>query len=251
MRRGGAGRWFGCAQRAHRQAVGVVAASFTHAAMARPSHCLPAIPCAQPTPSRRSSAQQPVEQAFRAYLPLADAIACSFHRRGHGLIELEDCRQVARMALWLGCSRLEDPLSAPAFLSRHIRGALLHHARDLGRAIRVPGRAQQCGDHGIPWVLTSLDAPASGTQEPLLEQLAAPGGSEPDALGGDGPLAQQLEALLEQLPAQQAAVLRLRFLQGRSLRQAGAELGLNAMAVSRAQGRALAALRLQLGVAAP
>ena len=223
MRRGGAGRWFGCAQRAHRQAVGVVAASFTHAAMARPSHCLPSIPCAQPTPSRRSSAQQPVEQAFRAYLPLADAIACSFHRRGHGLIELEDCRQVARMALWLGCSRLEDPLSAPAFLSRHIRGALLHHARDLGRAIRVPGRAQQCGDHGIPWVLTSLDAPASGTQEPLLEQL----------------------------PAQQAAVLRLRFLQGRSLRQAGAELGLNAMAVSRAQGRALAALRLQLGVAAP
>jgi DNA-directed RNA polymerase specialized sigma24 family protein len=77
---------------------------------------------------------------------------------------------------------------------------------------------------------TSLDAPAAGELS-LLEQL------------------------VEQLPAAQATALRLRVLEGLSLRAAAAQLQIGPMAVShrevrlatpRAQKKALAALRQQL-----
>ncbi len=43
----------------------------------------------------------PAELLFHQFHPLADSIARSFHYRGHRVIELDDCRQVAAMALWL------------------------------------------------------------------------------------------------------------------------------------------------------
>jgi len=181
------------------------------------------------------------DRLFRQFLSLADAIALGFHRRGHQLIELDDCRQVARMALWLACSRIEDPISAPAYLSRCIRGALLHHARDLGRAIRVPRREQEKRGSEIPWRLTSLDAPLPSGE--ALIDLVPDQASEAQ---GPSPEAQLLEGLLDQLPARQAAVLRLRHLQGLSCRQAAAELGVSAMAVCRDERRALAQLRAEL-----
>ena len=55
-----------------------------------------------------------------------------------------------------------------------------------------------------------------------------------------------VEQLVEQLPAAQATALRLTLLEGLSLRAAGLKLGLSAMAVQRAQKKAIAALRLQL-----
>ena len=182
------------------------------------------------------------DRLFRQFLSLADAIALGFHRRGHQLIELDDCRQVARMALWLACSRIEDPISAPAYLSRCIRGALLHHARDLGRAIRVPRREQEKSGADIPWRLTSLDAPLPSGE--ALIDLVPDQASEPQV--ASSPEAELLEGLLDQLPARQAAVLRLRHLQGLSCRQAAAELGVSAMAVCRDERRALAQLRSEL-----
>lgn len=76
------------------------------------------------------------------------------------MIELDDGRQVARMALWLACAGIEESISAPAYLARSVRGALLHHARDLGRAIRVPRREKEKTGARHPLVLTSVDAPA-------------------------------------------------------------------------------------------
>lgn len=183
----------------------------------------------------------PREQQFRAWLGLADSIADGFSRRGFGCIEREDARQVARMALWLALGRLEDPVSAGAYLSRCIRGELLHHARDLGRAIRVPARAQQQGGHGIPWVLESLDWPAPGCDEPLSATVAGAQGLDYDDLSED--TADAVMAALEGLPADQAAVLRLRYGQGLSLRAVGAELGFSAMAACRRERVALATLR--------
>lgn len=187
----------------------------------------------------------PREKQFGAWLGLADSIADGFSRRGFGCIEREDARQVARMALWLALGRLEDPISAGAYLSRCIRGELLHHARDLGRAIRVPARAQQRGGHGIPWVLESLDWPAPGCDEPLSATIAAAAadtqGLDIDDLG-EG-TADAVMAALEGLPADQAAVLRLRYGQGLSLRAVGAQLGFSAMAACRRERSALATLR--------
>ena len=56
-----------------------------------------------------------------------------------------------------------------------------------------------------------------------------------------------LEQLVDQLPAAQAAALRLTVLEGLSLRQAAERLEISSMSVQRAQKKAIAALRLQLG----
>jgi RNA polymerase sigma factor (sigma-70 family) len=184
----------------------------------------------------------PADALFQQFLPLADAIALGFHHKGGRLIELEDCRQVARMALWLSASRLEDPISAPAYLSRCIRGALLHHARDLGRTIRVPRSQQEKPGASHPWVLTSLDSPMPSGEGTLLDALAdeAP---EAESLSLE---AQQLSTLLDRLPARQAAVVRMRHLQGLGCREVGRALGVSAMSVSRDERKALAQLRQQL-----
>ncbi|MGL6134625.1 MAG: sigma-70 family RNA polymerase sigma factor [Prochlorococcaceae cyanobacterium] len=186
--------------------------------------------------------QSPVDALFQQFRPLAESIALGFHHKGGRLIELEDCRQVARMALWLAASRIEDPLSAPAYLSRSIRGALLHHARDLGRAIRVPRREQEKPGARHPWVLTSLDAPLPSGEGTFLDLVA-------DEAPQAAPLsaeAEGLEQLLDQLPARQAAVIRLRHLQGLSCREVGAQLGVSAMSICRDERKALAQLRQQL-----
>jgi DNA-directed RNA polymerase specialized sigma24 family protein len=54
------------------------------------------------------------------------------------------------------------------------------------------------------------------------------------------------EALLLRLPANEAAILRLRVLESRSLISIAAELGVSTMSVSRHEKAALAALREQL-----
>ena len=186
--------------------------------------------------------QSQADRLFRQFLSLADSIALGFHRRGGGLIELDDCRQVARMALWLAASRIEDPASAPAYLSRCIKGALLHHARDLGRTIRVSRRAQEKPGAEHPWRLMSLDAPLPSGEGTRLD-LVAEEAQEAQGLSAE---AQLLGGLLDQLPARQAAVVRLRHLQGLGCREVGRQLGISAMSVSRDERKALAQLRQAL-----
>ena len=183
--------------------------------------------------------QSPADALFHQFCPLADSIARGFHHRGCRLIELEDCRQVARMALWLACSRIEDPISAPAFLSRCIRGALLHHARDLGRTIRVPRREQEKPGTKHPWVLASLDAPLASGEGTLLD-LVADEAPQAERLSAE---VQELEQLLDQLPARQALVIRLRHLQGLGCREVADQLGISRTSVSRVEHQALGRLR--------
>ena len=196
--------------------------------------------------SLSSQSRQQKASALRArdalvleHLPLADAIASATARRLFPLVERDDLLQVAREALVRSAPRCRTGEPAEPYLRRCIQGALHHHLRDRGRLVRISRREHEKGT----WPLghRSLDlCPAGESEESLLDQLVAPAPASPE---GE---ALMLEQLVEQLPAAQAAALRLTVLEGLSLRAAGNLLGLSAMTVQRAQQRAIAALRQQL-----
>ena len=175
-----------------------------------------------------------VAERFREAVAIASATA----RRLFPLVEREDLIQVAREALVRSAPRCRAGEPAAPYLRRCISGALQHHLRDRVRLVRVPRRVHELGQ--CPLGHLSLDAAAEG-MGPLVEQLAAEAPHEPT---GPDPLA--LEALVEQLPAGQAAALRLTLINGLSLRAAADAMGISAMSVQRAQKKALIALRQQL-----
>ncbi len=177
---------------------------------------------------------------FQQFLPLADSIARGFAAKSQPLIEPEDARQVAQMQLWLSCHQVDEPTSAPAYLRRCIQGALLHHLRDHGRLVRVSRREHEKGSH--PWSHQSLDVMVPGAFSSALDLIEAPD-SAPEATG---PSAAEIEAMLDRLPASQAAVIRLHILQGHSLRQVAAELGISPMSAHRREKAGLASLRAEL-----
>jgi RNA polymerase sigma factor (sigma-70 family) len=72
-----------------------------------------------------------------------------------------------------------------------------------------------------------------------IDQLEAP--EQSGQPGGVG-----IEALLDRLPAGQAAIIRLSVLEGQSLRQIGHQLGISAMSVQRRRQAGLAALKAEL-----
>ena len=196
--------------------------------------------------SLSSQSRQQKASALRArdalvlqHLPLADAIASAAAHRLFPLVERDDLLQVARESLVRSAPRCRTGEPAEPYLRRCIQGALHHHLRDRGRLVRISRREHEKGT----WPLghRSLDlCPAGESEESLLDQLVAPAPASPE---GE---ALMLEQLVEQLPAAQAAALRLTVLEGLSLRAAGNLLGLSAMTVQRAQQRAIAALRQQL-----
>ncbi len=201
------------------------------------------------SPSRRRQPAQALSRtALKArnalvleHLPLADTIACVMARRMFPLVEREDLIQVAREALVRSAPRCRAGEPAAPYLRRCITGALQHHLRDRVRLVRMPRRLHEQGQ--CPLGHLSLDASSDG-ESSMLDQLAAPEAESPCGEAMDG-LA--LEQLVEQLPAAQATALRLTVLEGLSLRQAASRLEISCMSVQRAQKKALAALRQQLG----
>jgi RNA polymerase sigma factor (sigma-70 family) len=197
------------------------------------------------TAVRRSALERPASYSRRdavvqQFLSLADALARRFQQRFAGLIELDDARQVARYELIHAASCVKPGCcTSAAYLKTRIQGALQHYLRDHGRLVRVSRREHEKGIH--PWGHQSLDAHGAD-ERPFLDKLASPESDEPasEGLGGSA------EALLQRLPANEAAILRLRVLESRSLRSIAAELGVSTMTVSRHEKAALAALREQL-----
>ncbi|MCP9916237.1 sigma-70 family RNA polymerase sigma factor [Cyanobium sp. ATX 6F1] len=186
------------------------------------------------------SPQRHRDQLVLDHLALADTIGGCFHRQYSGLIERDDAQQVARLELVRAVSRLDAAHDNPVPYLRHcIQGALSHYLRDRSRLVRVSRRQHELGTHAYGH--TSLDAPLGGQPTMLLDQLAAP-----DTAPTDPQLAATLDTLVDQLPAAQAASLRLTVLEGLSLRQAAAQLGLSPMTVCRARKKALATLREQV-----
>lgn len=141
------------------------------------------------------------------------------------------------MIMGSGCVKPEIPPAA--FLKIRIQGALQHYLRDHGRLVRVSRREHEKGIH--PWRHQSLDVLGPG-ERPYLDNVACPESEAPAAEG----LGVSAKALLEKLPANEAAIMRLRVLEGQSLRRGAGDLGISAMTVSRREQAALAALREQL-----
>lgn len=152
-----------------------------------------------------------VADRFRGAVAIASASA----RRLFPLVERDDLIQVAREALVSSAERCRSGEPAEPYLRRCITGALQHHLRDRVRLVRISRRQHEKGT--CPLGHVSLDVPVEGEH-----------------------------SLLDQLPAPQATALRLTLLEDLSLRAAGRQLGISAMAVQRAQKKAIAALRLQL-----
>jgi RNA polymerase sigma-B factor len=169
------------------------------------------------------------------FLSLADALARRFQQRFAGLIELDDARQVARYELIRAAACVKPGCcTTAAFLKQRIYGALQHYLRDQGRLVRVSRREHEKGIH--PWGHQSLDA-LGADERPFLDKLASPVSEEPASES----LGVSVEALLQRLPANEAAILRLRVLEGQSLRGFAGELGVSTMTVSRRENAALAA----------
>jgi RNA polymerase sigma factor (sigma-70 family) len=127
--------------------------------------------------------------------------------------------------------------TSAAYLKLRRQGALQHYLRDHGRLVRVSRREHEKAIH--PWGHQSLDAAGPG-ERPLLDTLASPASKEPASCEGLGVSA---DALVQSLPASEAAILRLRVLEGQSLRAVSQELGISPMTVCRHEKTALAALR--------
>lgn len=178
------------------------------------------------------------------HIALADRLGAAMARRLRPLVEQDDCIQVAREALLRAASRCRPGDPPAPYLRRCIQGALQHYLRDQVRLVRVPRREHErrrrCFDHA------SLDVahPDGGS---WLEQLPDPR----TMLSGDTqtPPRSALEALVEQLPAVEAAALRLTLMDGLSLRAAAQQLQVSAMSVQRSRRRGVQNLRDQLRVA--
>ena len=179
------------------------------------------------------------EQLIRQFLPLADSIARRFAVRWQRVIELDDAQQIARLTLVTKARDVRNPATAPAFLKAHIHGALQHWLRDHSRLVHIPRRAQEQSGYAFPFGHSSLDAPSASSGVSLLEAMA----EVPVEEAEPSALPMEIEDLLDRLPAHQAAMIRLHVLQGTSLRQAGAQLGVSHSTAERRVKQGLASLR--------
>ncbi len=186
-------------------------------------------------PMARTSS--PSDAVIHQFLSLADVLACRFQRRFPDLIDRDDAKQVARLELVRAARCLKPGLPPVPFLKPRIEGALRHHLRDHSRLVRVPRREHEKGT--CPFSHSSLDL-LSPCGTPWLDAIPA---LEPEASGEDH---SQLEALLDRLPAAEAAIIRLHVLEGRSLRAIGQDLGMSTMSVQRREKAGLALLRQEL-----
>lgn len=182
------------------------------------------------------------DRIARRYLREADELARSMARRLRGLADPDDLQQEARLALVQAAARIEPGTDPLPYLRRCCAGALRRYVRDRVRLVRVPRKAHEAGGH--PLGHASLDAPIREGGPCFLDLLEAPEQSEPpasDALG------RELVRLVEQLPAGDAAALRLTVLEGRSLRDAAAALEVGHVTVRRRRARAVDAIRYAMG----
>jgi len=173
-----------------------------------------------------------------AHLSLADQIASAAARRFRGLLDRDDLIQIAREALLHSAACCDANRPPQPYLRRCITGAIQRHIRDGVRLVRISRRAHE--QHPGHWPLShlSLDIPHPSGQGSWLEHLpfSSTTGSTQEA---------SIDALLDQLPAAQAAALRLTLLQGQSIRSAASSLGISASALHRLRTAALQALRAQ------
>lgn len=187
----------------------------------------------------------------------------------------EDLNQVGLLGLIRAAELYRPEQGTPfaAFARPHIRGAILHHLRDVAPAVRLPRRqaerldklrkleAQACsglpggGDGMVPQAI-ALPAPEREVllrqrqlcrplplDGPLLETLSS---EEPEPLSPQQDSPAALKALLEKLEPRQRRVVAQVVLAGCSYRGLAQELGVSPMTVKRLLHEGLDSLRRQL-----
>jgi RNA polymerase sigma-B factor len=163
-------------------------------------------------------------------------------RRLRGLAEIDDLQQEARLALVQAAARVQPGADPLHYIRCTVAGALRRYVRDRVRLVRVSRRAHEAGKY--PLGHASLDAPMTEGGPAFVDLLEAP---EPEEAAPRDALAAEVERMVETLPAADAAALRLLVMEGRSIREAAAVLGVSPMTASRRRDRAVDAIRYALG----
>lgn len=212
-------------------------------------------------------------------LPVARSIAGRYRNRG---VPSEDLEQVACMALVKAAQRFEPArgLDFLAYAVPTIRGEVRKYFRDLAWSIRPPRRLQELqgrllevesGSEGEGQPRTTAEiAEALGESEDLVRQaqqahgcfstmsLDAPMGDQSTSFGdlvpsddeGDRDAIEArvlLRPVVRRLRARDRRILQLRFVEGATQAEIGAELGVTQMQVSRLLRRILTDLREEIG----
>lgn len=185
---------------------------------------------------------------------------------------LEDLHQVGLIGL-IRAAELYRPKQGtpfPAFARPHIRGAILHHLRDVAPRVRLPRRQaerlerllKEEGQGQLRPGATKLSIPAEERalllrqrqlcrplplEGPLLDGLAT---QEPEAAAEPNPERKQsalvVRGLLERLEPRERQVVAQVVLAGASYRHLAQELGISPMTVRRLLQQGLDSLRRQL-----
>ncbi|WP_082574566.1 MULTISPECIES: sigma-70 family RNA polymerase sigma factor [unclassified Nocardioides] len=223
------------------------------------------------TPAER---QRLLDEVVVTNLEVSRSIAHQYRNRG---IPTDDLEQVAAMGLVKSANRY-DPSKADDFLSYAvptIRGEIRRHFRDLGWTIRPPRSIQELqtamntdashqthqGDDSDDAIATRLGV----TTEKVREARAAQGcfnATSIDATQGadNEPLAARLvddefneyasvearvilHTLTKELSPRDRLILYLRFVEGRTQSEIGAEIGVTQMQVSRLLNRIITRMR--------
>ncbi len=216
-------------------------------------------------------------RVVEAHLYIAAIIARRFSSRG---VEYDDLYQVASLALFKSIERYdpERGVRFATFVTPNMVGEVKNYFRDRSRAIRLPRRGQQlmrtveakreelAQSLGRQHTLEEIAESAELSLEEVIESLELRGAASPvslDALPQEEddrePLAAYLGAeeagfaeierddlvnrALAGLEERHREVIRLRFFQGLSQREAAERLGVSQMWVSRAERKALEQMR--------
>jgi RNA polymerase sigma-B factor len=212
-----------------------------------------------------------------AYRHLVEPLAS--HYAHHSQEPLEDLSQVGLLGLIRAAELYNSGKGIPfeVFARPHVRGAILHHLRDIAPMVRLPRRQAELHDrlsrlektqaaHTSADCLASLSTTqtlreALGVDETTWRELVAWRGlrrtmhcegdwlealPSPSIEIGDGESQSTLEAMLTLLEPRQRQVVRQVVLEGASYRQLGRQLEMSPMTVRRLLHRGLERLREQI-----
>ncbi|GAA0612939.1 SigB/SigF/SigG family RNA polymerase sigma factor [Kribbella sandramycini] len=221
-----------------------------------------------------------LDRAIELHLGVAHSIASRFRGRG---VETDDLDQVAYLGL-VKAARGFDPSSGTPFLAYAvptIRGEVKRYFRDCSWTVRIPRRLQEL-QGSIASVRPQLvqDLHREPTQQEIADEIGAEVNEVEDAVAADGcftvlsldrPLdgdaatrlgdtiaddedspferteaVAVLEPVLTQLKPRERRILELRFVEGQTQADIGAEIGVSQMQVSRLLRGILDRLRDQL-----
>ncbi|MFN9620334.1 MAG: sigma-70 family RNA polymerase sigma factor [Synechococcaceae cyanobacterium] len=234
--------------------------------LATASHAAPV--AAAPSRRRLSRPAQALRRRNRLVEQYGDLVPPVAHHYARCCGEpYEDLRQVGLLGLIRAAERYspEQGTPFPAFARPHIRGAILHHLRDVAPSVRLPRRQaerlqllrrQERGLAGPGRITLAPEEKAVLLRQQalchplplegaLLESLEA--GADPDPAPAPAPAsAASLKAMLEGLEPRQRRVVSQMVLAGSSYRSLAQELGVTPPTVKRLLQQGLESLRNQL-----